>query len=158
MKRSSHPAVFFLTLGFLIAGCSTKPGNDNTTAAGSSTPANTASPKPKPKRPNPDFTVTAEDLFKEVNAYKGLEATDKYSLKQIVVSGQVRTIAIGKNPMLVFLAAGKITEYVTCDFDEEEKDSVVALKEGQKVTLHCMGARMWATRPHLEHCTILGVE
>lgn len=157
MKRSSLVLVLSLTALclFIAAGCSKQSTNDNSVAT---MPAGAATPKPKPKKPAPDFTVSAPDLFKETRADKDFKVSEKYGGKQIAVNGRVTTVAVGKTPMLVFLAAGGLTEYVNGEFDDEEKESVVALKEGQNITMQCLGGNIWGYFPSLKHCTIVSVE
>lgn len=158
MKES--PLVLILSLATLClliaAACSQKSANDNSSVT--TTPVGAATPKPKPKRPAPDFTVSAPDLFKETRADKDFKVSEKYGGKQIAVNGRVRTVTTSQTPMLVFLAAGGITEYVNGEFDDEEKESVVALKEGQNITMQCLGGNIWGTFPALKHCTVVSVE
>lgn len=165
MKRSSLVlASFVVALCLFIAtSCSQKSTNDNSNPSAAPTPptsntANSATQKPKPKRPAPDFTVTAKDIFKEVDEEKDREKVEgKYAGKQIAVSGRVKGVTISSTPMRVYLAA-EGRRSMSGNFDEEEKDSLISLKEDQNVTMQCLGGDYWVGSPSLKHCTIVNVE
>lgn len=158
MKRSSLVlGLSFATLClFIAAGCSRKSSNDNSSVATTPATANSATPKPKPKRPGPDFTVTATDLYKEMQADRK-KAVEKYGGKQIAVTGRVLTMNLSATPMRVLLRAGGLTEFVACQFGEEEKESVAALLREQDVTLQGLGEDYWIGSPSLKQCTIVNV-
>jgi hypothetical protein len=149
-------ALSFATLClFIAANCSQKSTNDNSSVATANT-ANSATSKPKTNRPAPDFTVSAPDLLKEATADRQ-KAEVKYTGKQIAVSGRVVNVFADKTPMQVALAAEM--EFVIGKFDEEEKESVAALKDNQNVTMQCLGGDRWSlSMPSLIHCAIVKVE
>jgi uncharacterized protein (DUF1330 family) len=157
MKRSSLVLILsFATLCLLIAaGCSRTSTNDNSVAT---TPAaaNSATPKPTTNRPAPDFTVTATDLYKEMQADRK-KAVEKYGGKQIAVTGRVLTMNLSQTPMRVLLRAGGLTEFVACQFGEEEKEGVAALLREQDVTLQGLSEDYWIGSPSLKQCTIVNV-
>jgi hypothetical protein len=125
--------------------------------ARAATPAPTPALTPKPARTAPDFTVTARDLLKETEANAD-KAGKKYEGKQIAVTGPVTLTDVTETPMRVHLSAGAPLEFVAGYFDEGEKESVSALKDGQKVTMQCQGGTVWVGLPDLVHCTIVKVE
>jgi hypothetical protein len=157
MKRSSLVlGLSFATLClFIAAGCSQKSTNDNSSVATTPAAANSATPKPKPNRPAPDFTVTATELAMESQVDSTM-ARDKYTAKQIVITGRIETVI--DTQMEVLLATSGVTDFLVCKFDEEEKESLVALKPKQNVTLQCLGDYDSLNRPSLKHCTIVKVE
>jgi hypothetical protein len=172
MKR--FPLVMALSFAmlclFMVASCSKKSPADNSNSSTAATAdaadtanqaaansANSVTPTPKPNRPAPDFTVTARDLLKETQANEK-KAEAKYAGKQIAVTGSVTMTDVSEAPINVHLSAGAPLEIVVGYFDDGEKESVVALKEGQKVTLQCEGGSVWIGLPDLKNCTIIKVE
>jgi len=102
--------------------------------------------------------MSATDFLKDVRA-GGMQAnTEKYAGKQIAVTGRVRFTSLTSTPIRVTLVAGGITDLVSGDFEEEEKEKVAALKEGQNVTMQCVGGEIWGSLPQLKRCTIVKVE
>ena len=60
--------------------------------------------------------------------------------------------------MMVNLEAGAAADIVYGTFDESERASLAALKQGQKVTMQCQGGTTWVSLPDLVHCKIAKVE
>ena len=104
--------------------------------------------KSDPNRPVPDFTVAASDLFRETMAdYKKAEA--KYAGKQIAVLGKVnKVMPLGKDQVMITLEPG-----VGGRFDQPEQQNLISIKEGQIVTMQCLGGPSWMS-PDLTHCAI----
>jgi hypothetical protein len=153
MKRSSLVLAFFAAVClFIAASCSQKSTNDSSTAS-----------KPTPKRPAPDFTVSVEDIWKEmtpgapnITAEDIQKAKDKYDGKQVAITGPLSYVYLREKSSdvksTVKLEAGDY--WKTGYFDEEEKESFVVLKKGQTITIQCLG-RAEPNSFSLEHCFVV---
>ena len=109
---------------------------------------------------HPSIIVTAEDLFRE---YKrdAQGNSKKYSGKYVVVTGIVR--AVDTRDTLpptanVRLNGGGVVQWVTCSFDDDQKETMTKLRKDQRVTLQGVGKKFWIGGPHLEHCLLVSAQ
>ena len=104
------------------------------------------------------FIVSAEDLYKE---YKRdfMAGSKKYSGKYVVVTGIVRAVdtkdGLGQD---VRLDGGGVLSWVSCVFDDDQKETMKTLKVNQRVTLQGVGEKFWIGGPHLMHCQLVSAE
>jgi hypothetical protein len=70
------------------------------------------------------------------------------------------TVIVSTTPMSVSLAAGSgpSMDFLAGRFDEAERQSIVALKPDQNVTMQCLVGEMILSFLQLEHCAIVNVE
>jgi len=103
------------------------------------------------------FIVTAEGLYKE---YKldFRTGSKKYAAKYVVVTGLVRAVDTKEGDPRgsdVRLAGGGVVQWVTCAFDDDQKETMKLLKVNQRVTLQGVGEQFWIGGPHLKHCLLV---
>jgi len=103
------------------------------------------------------FIVTAEDLYKEYKLdFKA--GAKKYAGKYVVVTGLVRAVDMKEGDPRgsdVRLAGGGVVQWVTCAFDDDQKETMKPLKVNQRVTLQGVGEQFWIGGPHLKHCLLV---
>jgi hypothetical protein len=104
--------------------------------------------------------MSAEDLYREYK--RDFNANmKKYSGQYVVVTGIVRAVDIkGENlpDSAVRLDGGGVVQWVTCRFDDDQKETITQLRKDQRVTLQGVGERFWIGGPHLKHCVLVKVE
>jgi hypothetical protein len=114
----------------------------------------------------PEFTFTAEEIFKE---YKAAEKTgptgfmkvaDKYKDKVVQISGRfLQADNKEKEGEYGFrLKAGGMFDWIDCKVDAENKNQYAAFKPNQKVTFKGIGGQFWIGGPSFENCTIVPSE
>jgi len=109
---------------------------------------------------HPSVIVTAEDLYREYKRDFQANAK-KYSGKYVVVTGIVRAVDIkeGDPPMRdVRLDGGGVVQWVTCRFDDDQKEAMSQLRKDQRVTLQGIGEKFWIGGPRLEHCLLVSAQ
>ena len=139
--------IFLATILVALVGC-----DDANTETNVATESNTQS-----EAPVETIEVTADELLK---AYKENElAGDKaYKGKNLIVTGILDSIesGMGDSPYLT-LKAGDEYEFNTpqAHFQKSETDSLIELKKGESVTLHCIGNGEIIGSPMISDCKVV---
>lgn len=133
----------------------------NQTTKSESTPTpkvepTTTAPAVKPTIEKADFTLTAEDFYKEYEK-NGDKAQTKYTNKVVTVTGRLVEPSIENTSAgrVVRLKTVKSLDWVNCYFDEENSESFKKLREDQKVTLQGLGEEYWIGGPTLKRCIVV---
>ena len=107
------------------------------------------------------FIITAEDFYREYK-FDAQSGARKYAGKYVAVTGLVRAVDIreGADPLgsAVRLDGGGVLQWVSCRFDDDQKEIMKTLKQHQRVTLQGIGERFWLGGPALKGCLLVSVE
>jgi hypothetical protein len=106
------------------------------------------------------FIMSAEDLYREYKRDANANMK-KYSGQYVVVTGIVRAVDIKGDDSPgsgVRLDGGGVVQWVTCRFDDDQKETMTQLKKDQRVTLQGVGEKFWIGGPHLAHCVLLNAQ
>jgi tRNA_anti-like len=111
----------------------------------------------------PEFTLTAEEIYKEYTDSEKLGPTgfmtvaDKYKDKVVQISGRFEQ-SDNKEKEGEFgfrLKGGGTFHWVNCKVDPENKAQYAGFKPNQKVTFKGIGGQFWIGGPHFDNCTIV---
>lgn len=106
----------------------------------------------------PEFSFTAEEIYKihknDKNAIKG----EKYVDKIIAVTGRFKDIDLTKKDSgggyQARMNAGGMFDWISCSVDEADTAEFEKLKKDEKVTFKGLGERFWLLGPRLKHCVV----
>lgn len=106
-------------------------------------------------RTGPATKVTAAALYKEYNA-NALAADSKYKGKVLEVTGQVERVDDEGFTATVELKTDMDGDTVDCKFSSDQKNDLIALNPGAKVTIRGKGTgRDGSDSPTLEKCVLM---
>ncbi len=159
-----------LTVGLACKSLTSLGSNQTTTTNKGADTANTTAGKPTdsdkktaaPSKAEPaDFTVTSEELDKEYNR-KGVTAKEleKYSNKNIAVTGRVTMLVLEKNgttePWVTLFAPG-LGNGVNCYFDDDNVGQMKMLQKDKMVKIQGFQDDFIVPEisPMLKHCVVL---
>jgi septal ring-binding cell division protein DamX len=126
----------------------------NSTDTTKSTDSGIVSPTDKP-----DYTFTAEEIYKEYKADKTASVDDKYLDKTVSVKGRFKDFDTSKKDTsggyTARLSAGGTFDWVDCSVDEGNKDEFTKLQKDQMVTFIGLGEQFWIGGPRFKHCRVV---
>lgn len=109
-------------------------------------------------------SMTLDELYAEYDQNK-IVAENKYTGKAIRLSGTVENINAFKRyntntykeeiDSYSFRLKNSKGQTILCFFDKSQESSILALKEGQKVTVYGIIGKIITFRPDLENCRII---
>lgn len=109
-------------------------------------------------------SMTIDELYAEYDQNK-IVAENKYTGKAIRLSGTVENINAFKRyntntykeeiESYSFRLKNSKGQTILCFFDKSQESSILALKEGQKVTVYGIIGKIITFRPDLENCRIV---
>lgn len=106
----------------------------------------------------PEYTFTAEEIYKEYKADKEAKADDKYLDKVVAVKGRFKDIDTSKEDTSggyeARLTAGGFLDWVSCSVDKTNKDEFAKLQKDQMVTFIGLGEQFWIGGPRFKHCRV----
>lgn len=103
------------------------------------------------------LVITAVDFYQEYKRDSQSSAR-KYAGQYVVVTGIVRAVDLREGDALganVRLDGGGVVQWVTCRFDDDQKEIMKTLKQNQQVTLQGVGEKFWIGGPKLTHCLLV---
>ena len=106
----------------------------------------------------PDFTFTAEQIYKEYKDDKEAKVDDKYLDKTVAVKGRFKDFDTSKKDTSggysARLTAGGFLDWVECSVDEGNKAEFAKLQKDQMVTFIGLGEQFWIGGPRFKHCRV----
>lgn len=131
--------------------------NSSTTSNSADTTTSSSSSIVSPTD-KPDYTFTAEEIYKEYKADKEAKVDDKYLDKTVAVKGRFKDFDTSKKDTSggyqARLTAGGFLDWVSCSVDEGNKDEFSKLQKDQMVTLIGLGEQFWIGGPRFKHCRV----